>query len=103
MTTMTGRGFYQVQGDQLFYGSNFVENAEFQLYADKWDQYEYPAYGWYWFESEQEARNFFSLPMPVPEPPDPTIPIPPMGGSTEVVRDESGMIIGYKVFHPLNN
>ena len=29
------------------------------------DSYTYPVDGWYWFESEQEARVFFDLPFPL--------------------------------------
>lgn len=57
-----GKGFYQLHGDDLLYAPNFVENQDFQLYAEKFDQYQYPVEGWYWFINETEARTFFSLP-----------------------------------------
>lgn len=60
--TSNGKGFYQLHGDDLLYAPNFVENKDFQLYADKFDQYQYPVEGWYWFNDETEARIFFSLP-----------------------------------------
>jgi hypothetical protein len=54
-------GFYKLDGD-LLYGPNFVLNANYELERLTHDQYEYPIDGWYWFDSEEEARVFFGLP-----------------------------------------
>lgn len=53
-------GFYKEDGD-LLYGPNFVLNANYELYRDQHDTYTYPVDGWYWFDSELEAREFFGL------------------------------------------
>ena len=61
-------GFYKLDGI-LLYGPNFVLNANYELYKETHDQNVYPIDGWYWFDSEEEARTFFNLP---PDPVDPT-------------------------------
>lgn len=60
-------GFYKVDGDLLF-GPNFVLNANYELRRETKDQHTFPVDGWYWFDSEAEARVFFDLPAPVEEP-----------------------------------
>jgi hypothetical protein len=39
-----------------------VENKDYQLYKETKDQHNYPIDGWYWFDTEEEARLFFNLP-----------------------------------------
>jgi len=55
-------GFYKLDGDLLF-GPNFVLNAEYELHRDTKDQHTYPIDGWYWFDSDAQAREFFGLPL----------------------------------------
>ena len=54
-------GFYKLDGD-LLYGPNYVLHANYELRRDTKDQHIYPADGWYWFDSDAEARAFFGLP-----------------------------------------
>ena len=54
-------GFYKIDGEELFYGPNFVYGPDFSLIKDNKDTYSYPVEGWYWFDSEEEARVFFNL------------------------------------------
>lgn len=65
-------GFYKLDpGGTLLYGPNFVINADYALYRDQHETYTYPVDGWYWFDTEAEAREFFGLPPdpgPTPEP-----------------------------------
>jgi hypothetical protein len=61
-------GFYFCQDGALAFGPNFVETKDFQIYRDQKDSYTYPVNGWYWFDSEEDARIFFNLP-PKPLPP----------------------------------
>lgn len=56
-------GFYILQDGGLGYAPHFVENAYFSLYRENKDSYSYPVNGWYWFESENNARTFFGLPL----------------------------------------
>lgn len=55
-------GFYKLDGD-LLYAPNYVLNANYELYRDSHETYTYPTDGWYWFDSEQEAKIFFNLPI----------------------------------------
>jgi hypothetical protein len=54
-------GFYKLDGVLLF-GPNFVLNASYELRRETHEQHTYPVDGWYWFDSEAEARAFFGLP-----------------------------------------
>ncbi len=59
-------GFYKLDGD-LLYGPNFVLNANYELRKETHTEYTYPVDGWYWFDSEEQARIFFDLPPKEPE------------------------------------
>ena len=59
-------GFYKLD-EILLFGPNFVLNKDYELYKDHYADYEYPIDGWYWFDSEEEAREFFQLPKPPEE------------------------------------
>jgi hypothetical protein len=60
---MMGLGFYKKEDDVLLYGEHSVENAEYTLLIENKDQYTYPVDGWYLFDSEEKAREFFDLPL----------------------------------------
>ena len=62
MTPMDTSGFYKLDGD-LLYGPNFVLNANYELRRETHDQHTYPIDGWYWFNSDEEARLFLGLPV----------------------------------------
>jgi hypothetical protein len=55
-------GFYKLENDQLLYGPNFVLNSNYELRKETYQDHDYPIDGWYWFNSEQDARTFFNLP-----------------------------------------
>lgn len=57
-----GPGFYKNDNGDLLHGQNYVLAGGYNLYAGEKDSYEYPLNGWYWFENEQIARQFFNLP-----------------------------------------
>ena len=59
-------GFYKLDGI-LLWGPNFVLNASYELRRETHDQHSYPTDGWYWFDTREEALQFFGLP-PDPEP-----------------------------------
>lgn len=63
-------GFYKNDDGCLLYGPNYVLSGSYNLYKDQKDSYEYPVFGWYWFNSEDEARLFFNLPPKEPEIPN---------------------------------
>ena len=57
-------GFYKLDQGTLLYGPNFVLNANYELRKETHNDYDYPVDGWHWFDSEDEAYEFFGLPRP---------------------------------------
>ncbi len=55
-------GFYKREGDELLYGPNFVLNENYELRRESRDQHQYPVDGWWWFDSEEEARSALRFP-----------------------------------------
>lgn len=59
-------GFYKNDNGFLSYGHNYVLSGSYNLYKEEKDSYTYPYNGWYWFDSEDQAREFFNIPKPQP-------------------------------------
>lgn len=57
---------YQEDIDTVLEGSGWVLNKDYFLEKSKKDTYTYPIDGWYWFDTMEEAREFFGLP-PLPK------------------------------------
>jgi hypothetical protein len=57
-----GSGFYKLIENELFHGPNYVVSQSYNLYKEEKNLYQYPVEGWYWFDSETEARIFFNMP-----------------------------------------
>ena len=55
-------GFYKNDNNILLYGPNGVMSSEYDLLKENHLNYEYPVDGWYWFDSEENARQFFNIP-----------------------------------------
>jgi hypothetical protein len=55
-------GFYKNESGLLLFGPNGVTSCDYDLQRETRDQYTYPVDGWYWFDSEEQAREFFGLP-----------------------------------------
>lgn len=55
-------GFYKAEDKTLLYGPTVISGPGWDLIADIHETYTYPVEGWYWFDSEEEARAFFGLP-----------------------------------------
>ncbi len=55
------RGFYKYDGGDLFYAPNFVDGPTITLLIEDYETYTYPVEGWYYFESEVEAKEFFNI------------------------------------------
>ena len=57
-------GFYKLDGEELLYGPNFVLGtySAYELRKETKDTHTYPVDGWYWFDSEENAKVFFKLP-----------------------------------------
>ncbi len=62
MTNDRGLGFYKNDNGDLLHGQNYVIGGSYTLYAFEKNSYIYPVSGWYWFENEKTAREFFNLP-----------------------------------------
>jgi len=54
-------GFYKDDEGSLLYGT-VVFGPTYILIESEHETYTYPVDGWYWFDSEAEARAFFDLP-----------------------------------------
>ena len=53
-------GFYKFDGI-LLYGPNFVLNKDYELRKETHQNNTYPIDGWYWFDSLEDACNYFQL------------------------------------------
>jgi hypothetical protein len=64
VSTSNTDAFYSIDetSGELVHGPNFVLNMDYELRREHKDTYEYPVHGWYWFDSQEEARIFFNLP-----------------------------------------
>jgi hypothetical protein len=57
-------GFYKVDPSGIvIYGPNYVFGPydQYKLLREEKDTYTYPIDGWYWFDTEQEAYEFFQI------------------------------------------
>jgi hypothetical protein len=55
-------GFYKKNSEGLMYAPNFVFGpyGSFTLKKESKDEHQYPVDGWYWFDSEEEAKQFLN-------------------------------------------
>ena len=53
--------FYKYEDGQLLVGENFVAGPTYSLHIDDKDLYQYPVDGWYWFDTEEQARTVFGV------------------------------------------
>lgn len=60
---METSGFYSLDEstNSLIYGPNYVINAKFELRKENKNEYQYPYFGWYWFDTRAEALNHFEI------------------------------------------
>ena len=54
-------GFYKNLDGFVLHGPNFVLNKDYELRSETKDEYTYPVDGWYWFDSKEEAYEFFGV------------------------------------------
>lgn len=55
-------GFYKYDNNQpLLYAKSFVKAPEYTLLAEEKTSYVYPVNGWYWFNTLEEACEFFNI------------------------------------------
>lgn len=78
MENQNTSGFYKNDNGFLSYGKNYVLSGSYNLYKEQKESYTYPYDGWYWFDSEDQAREFFNIPKPeLPQLPPEYIPFLP--------------------------
>jgi len=53
-------GFYKLDGS-LLYAPHDVLGPDYELLSQYHNTYTYPVDGWYWFDSEEEAKAFFEV------------------------------------------
>ena len=58
---MEKNGFYKLEDTILLSAANFVCGTDFELNIQDKDIYIYPIDGWYYFDSEVLAKNFFGI------------------------------------------
>ena len=58
---MEESGFYKNDNGDLLFAPNYVINQNYELYRGQKDKHEYPVDGWHWFDTRQEALDFFDL------------------------------------------
>lgn len=63
---MDTSGFYFVDGEDLYFGPNFVSAPTFELLRERPEDRDNDlngsaTHGWYWFDTEAEAKAFFGL------------------------------------------
>lgn len=61
METEITAGFYKLDNNILLYAPNFVDAPTFLLTKETKDNFSYPMDGWYWFDDEDTAYNYFIL------------------------------------------
>ena len=54
--------FYKMIDEKNYIFGSEVLSAEYQLLTEDKDTYTYPVDSWYWFDTEELAREFFNLP-----------------------------------------
>ncbi len=58
---METKGFYKYAEGNLQF-ANSVMSSDYILVEEEKDVVQYPVDGWWWFESEEEAKQFFNIP-----------------------------------------
>jgi hypothetical protein len=59
---MDTSGFYTYDKDtnEGFYAPHFVYARDYELLREDHESYTYPVHGWYWFDSLDEAQDFYN-------------------------------------------
>jgi len=60
---METAGFYKLEDGSLIYAPNFVVTSSYSIFAENRYTLVLPLDGWYWFDSDIEAKSFFNIPI----------------------------------------
>lgn len=55
--------FYKLDNNELQVAETCISGLDLDLHYMQKDTYDYPVQGWYWFDTEEEAKQFFNLPL----------------------------------------
>jgi hypothetical protein len=55
--------FYKLDNNELQIAETCISGLDLDLHYSQKDTYTYPVQGWYWFDTEEEAKTFFNLPL----------------------------------------
>ncbi len=58
------RGFFKVENGELIIARTNIGGPGFDLFFEMPHLQTYPIEGWYWFDTELQAREFFNIPYP---------------------------------------
>jgi hypothetical protein len=62
MTTKDTSGFYKTDNNnKLIFAPNSVRAPDYDLLRKDKDSYTYPIHGWHWFDTRDDAKNFFGI------------------------------------------
>ena len=53
--------YYKRDGEELLTAPNGVDGPGYSLTVENHSEHSYPFNGWYWFDTEEEAKTFFGL------------------------------------------
>ena len=56
MSEIETSGFYRENNGEIQFAPNFVLSSVYELRKETHEQHTYPVDGWYWFDSEAEAK-----------------------------------------------
>jgi len=54
-------GFYKNDNGKLLFAPNFVYSKDYELLRERRTEYELPVDDWYWFNTRQDALDFFGI------------------------------------------
>jgi hypothetical protein len=55
--------FYKLDNNELQIAETCISGLDLDLHYLQKDSYTYPVQGWYWFDTEDEAKIFFNIPI----------------------------------------
>jgi hypothetical protein len=58
---MDTSGFYKLDDGVMIHAPNAVVGADLELLRAEHASYTYPASGWYWFDTEAAALEYFGM------------------------------------------
>jgi hypothetical protein len=61
MSEETTAGFYRVNNEQLEFSPGNLYGPGWDLLVSEKDEYTYPMHEWYWFDTQEAAKEFFNI------------------------------------------